>query len=86
MIDWYDPEARADLIERVGSERYNELWEKHRRLSTICRIGGHSIRAVRCRFGRIYMIENGDAIGFQTLGEAIKWCRANPIGEPPPVG
>lgn len=81
MIDWSDPQARAELIEEVGSERYNQLFEKHRRLSTICRIGGHGIRAVRTRFGRIYVIEDGDACGFATLGEAIRWCRNNPSGD-----
>ena len=47
IIDWDDPEARIDLIRRVGVARYNELLLAHQRASVIETVNGYDIRAVR---------------------------------------
>jgi len=81
-IDWSDPGAHAALIEQVGPQRYSEQFELDQRNRVIARVGGHPIRAVRSRFGgRLYMIDTADAIGFDSLAEAARWCRANPVRE-----
>jgi hypothetical protein len=81
MIDWNNPEQRAALTIEVGSERYDQLFEQHRRDSVIARCAGYAIRPWRTRFGVVYAIDGGEAVGFATLAEAEAWCTANPRTE-----
>jgi acyl dehydratase len=77
MIDWDDPEARARLIERIGGEAYNRAFEEHLRASVVEIAGGHGLRWVGSRFGRLVLIgDTGRA--FATLAEARSWAEANP--------
>jgi hypothetical protein len=43
IIDWDDPEARIDLICRVGVARYNGLMLAHQRASVIETVHGYDI-------------------------------------------
>lgn len=71
-MNWDDPEARAQLIESVGAEEYNRLFQKHYKNSVIETVNGHAIRAVLSqRFGRIYMVD-GINKGHSTLEGARK--------------
>jgi hypothetical protein len=79
-MDWDDPAARAELAERVGIDRYNELVAQFQRDSVLVTIHGHEIRARRsARFGTIYTVDHD--IGFASLETAKAWCRANPKGK-----
>jgi hypothetical protein len=77
-IDWDDPAARAALIERVGIEQYNALFEEHVQQSTVSTVAGHAIRPiVSVQSGRIFMV--GDTCtGFPTLAEAEAFARKHP--------
>jgi hypothetical protein len=77
-MNWYDPSARAQLIERVGSDEYNRLFEQHLADSVVARVAGYAIRPIGTRFGQLFQIDNADAVAFQTLAEAEAWCAANP--------
>lgn len=80
MIDWNKPEERARLIERVGPDRYNELFAEHRRQSIVSTAGGHEIYpVVSGRFGQIFMVSG--LTGFSTLAQAETWAHANPTEE-----
>ena len=68
-MNWDDPEQRLTLIERVGAERYNEMFAEHQKASTVAEVNGHAIRPVMTRFGRIYMVGGTDK-GFSTLEQA----------------
>ena len=62
IIDLDDPEARIDLIRRVGVARYNELLLAHQRASVIETVNGYDIRAVRTQsFGLIYVVDGLNA-------------------------
>lgn len=62
QIDWDDPAARADLIERVGPERYSQLPEEHMRRSTVAVFNGYPIRQVSSRFGRLFAVDGANKV------------------------
>jgi hypothetical protein len=78
-IDWDDPEARLDLICRVGVARYNELLLAHQRASVIETVHGYDIRAVRTQSnGLIYMVDGLNDAGSPTLEGARRMVAEAP--------
>jgi hypothetical protein len=77
-INWDDPEARFRLIERVGVDRYNELYAEYWRRSVVATVAGHEIRPVTSeRFGRLFVVgDTGRA--FSILPQAETYARKNP--------
>jgi len=55
-MDWDDPAARLALIEEVGPEEYNRRIKQHIEDSVVSRVGGHAIRPVNTRFGRLFSV------------------------------
>ena len=45
-MDWDDPEARLDLLCRIGPARYNALLRKHQRASVVAVVNGYPIGTV----------------------------------------
>lgn len=77
-MNWDDPSERAALIEKIGPEAYNEAMRKHREESVISTIGGHAIRPVGSRFGRLYMVgDTGTA--YPTQEKAEQHARDNAL-------
>jgi hypothetical protein len=73
IIDWDDPEARLDLISRVGVARYNELLLAHQRASVIETVNGYDIRTV----GLIYVVDGLNAES-QTIERARQMAAEAP--------
>jgi hypothetical protein len=76
-MNWDDPEARARLVEQVGVQEYNRLFEKYREASIVSVVNGYAIRPVRTRFGQLFLVD-GAGQAFFTLkeAEACAWtCR-----------
>ena len=76
-INWNDPEERARLIERVGVKAYNEAFAKHIEQSTVAIVAGHSIRPIRTRFGKVWLVGN-TGHGFSTREKAEIYAQAHP--------
>jgi hypothetical protein len=56
IIDWDDPEARLDLLCRIGPARYNALLRKHQRARVVATVNGYRIRPVVSeRFGTVFI-------------------------------
>lgn len=76
-MDWNDPAARARLIDRVGPAEYERLQKEHFKASTVDTVGGHSIRPVQSRFGRLFAVgQTGRA--FSTMDQARTYAQQNP--------
>jgi hypothetical protein len=76
-IDWDDFAARFRLAEQVGLHRYNGLYLEHRQRSVIAAVGGHEIRSVSTRFGRLFAV--GDSgWAFSTQAQAEAYARKHP--------
>lgn len=58
IINWSDPIARADLLERIGPEAYNREAAKHIEESTVAIVAGQKIRPVFSRFGTLYLADD----------------------------
>jgi hypothetical protein len=70
-IDWDDLATRFRIAEQVGLHRYNELYLEHRRHSVIAVVGGHEIRPISTRFGRLFAVgDTGWAFSAQAQAEA----------------
>jgi hypothetical protein len=76
-MNWNDPASRARLIEQVGHDEYHRLQQAHFIASTVETVCGHSIRPVRSRFGRLFMV-GATRKAFSTLAEAQTYARQNP--------
>ena len=76
VINWNDPEERARLSERIGTKAYNEAFAKHIKQSTVATVGGHSIRPVGSRFGRLWQVGNTGR-AFSTREKAEAYARDN---------
>jgi hypothetical protein len=77
-MDWDDPVARLALIERIGTQAYNDALAEHIRKTTLSTVGGHGIRAIRTRFGRLYQVMGTDK-AFRTKEQAEAYAAANPV-------
>jgi hypothetical protein len=79
-MDWDSPEARYELIQRVGITEYNRLILEHHEKSTVATVNGYRIRPVGTRFGRLFMID-GAAVAFQTLEQATAHAATLPTAK-----
>ena len=77
-MDWDNPADRLALIERIGTQAYNDALAEHHRRTTISTVGGHAIRAMRTRFGRLYHVIGTDK-AFRKLEQAEAYAAANPV-------
>jgi hypothetical protein len=68
-MNWNDPSARLDLVERVGTKEYNRLLEDHVRSTTKEVVNGWGIRPVQTRFGRLWQV-SGTANAYMDLETA----------------
>ena len=78
QINWDDPTARAALIERVGPKGYNEAFEKHVKDTTVNTVGGHAIRPIGTRFGRLFQVGNTGS-AFYKQEQAEEFAALNPV-------
>jgi hypothetical protein len=78
-MDWNDPAARDRLIEQVGLAEYNRLHAEQRNTSIIRVVNGHAIRAITCRFGRLYLI-GATGSAYNTMEEAERFAAAEQPG------
>jgi hypothetical protein len=76
-MNWDDPVARFNLIERVGPAEYERQHLQHCKNTTVSVVAGHSIRPVGSRFGRLFLVE-GTGKAFSTLTQAEEFAAANP--------
>ena len=75
-INWDDPAARAELIDRIGIEAYNEAQKDYISKSTVATVGGHAIRPVWTGFGRLFQVgDTGRA--FKKMTQAEDYARKN---------
>jgi len=80
MTDWNDPEDRARLIESIGAEAYNRVFERMRRQIVVSTVNGHAIFPVQhTRFGRLFQVNNTDR-AFSTQAEAEAFANEIPKG------
>ena len=77
-MDWDNPAERLALIERIGVKAYNEAHAEHIRQTTISTVGGHGIRAIRTKFGKLYQVI-GTKKAFRKLEEAEAYAAAHPV-------
>ena len=77
-MNWSDPEARFELLRRVGVEEYGRQHAAHFLASVIEVSGGHTLRRVNGgRFGALVGVGlSGRA--FSTVEEARAYALANP--------
>ena len=77
-MNWNDPADRLALVERIGIEEYNKAFEEYVKQTTVVTVGGHIIRPVGTRFGRLFQVgKTGKA--FTKLCDAEKYARENPV-------
>jgi hypothetical protein len=76
-IDWDDPAARAELIERVGVAEYERQLAEHWREATVVTINGYNIRTVKTRFGQLYAVAASNR-AFKKLTEARAYAKSLP--------
>jgi len=77
-MDWDNPAERLALIERIGTQAYNDALAEHLRQTTISTVSGRGIRTIRTKFGRLYQVM-GTGKAFRTLEEAKAYAAANPV-------
>lgn len=78
QINWDDPESRLRLIERVGPKGYNAAFEAHVKATTLETVGGHAIRPIGTRFGRLFQVGN-TGTAFATLEQAKEFAKSKPL-------
>jgi len=78
-MDWDDPIARYNLIEKVGPDAYNEAIRKHFRENVIDVVDGHEIRSVSAPpFGTLFSVGSTNK-AFRKLDEARTFAAENPL-------
>jgi hypothetical protein len=77
-MNWDNPEDRAALVQQIGVEAYNKAYENYIDESTVSIVGGHKIRPVNSRFGKLFNVGNTGR-AFQKQSEAEKYASENPI-------
>lgn len=71
-LSMFDPEFRADFIEKNGIEAYNAALREHLKHSTVAVVNGHAIRIVKTeRFGTLYAVV-GTNLAFPNIERATK--------------
>src|SRR5262245_51059476 len=76
-MDWNDPAARAELIQRVGRSEYMRLQEAHFAATTVAHENGYRIRSIKTRWGLAYIVD-GLGRGGYSLNEALEIARTAP--------
>ncbi len=76
-MNWGDPAARLELIERVGPDEYARRQQQHIKQSVIATVCGHEIRPVQTRFGRLHTV-GATGKAFKSRAEAETYARCNP--------
>lgn len=79
IIDWDDPTARFHLVERVGIQEYNRLFQENWERTIVSTVNGYDIRPVGSMFGRLFMI-CGTNQARSSLPDAEKYARSLPAG------
>jgi len=77
-MNWDDPSARAALAMRLGPDGYNKAFEAHLKESTVATVGGHAIRPIGTRFGRLFSV-GSTGTAFSTQAQAEEYARTNPL-------
>jgi hypothetical protein len=77
-MNWDDPQARLELIERVGIGEYNRLIGEYLRASVISTVNGHPVRRRASAYGPVYCV---GSVAFSTLDEAERHARQLTAGE-----
>jgi hypothetical protein len=72
-----DPTARAELIERVGPDRYNDALRAHLESITVVTGSGHAIRPTNTRFGRLFVV-GATGRAFPKQSDAEDFARQHP--------
>jgi hypothetical protein len=80
-INWDDPAARLDLVERIGVAAYSNAFLAHLAALSRLVVNGRAIRPVSSGFGTLYRIENIGKI-FATQAEAEAYARTQPETTP----
>lgn len=76
-INWDDPEARAELLQRIGPKAFNEAHEANRKASVIEVCNGHELRPVATSFGRLISV--GKTLkAFSTIEAARDFANSTP--------
>jgi len=76
-MNWDDPQARAELIGRVGPDEYNRLFSEHQRSTVIETVNGHDISPKNTPFGRLFAVGNTRR-AFKTLEQAKAFAGKEP--------
>jgi hypothetical protein len=75
-INWDDPAARLELIERVGADEYNRLHAEHMKRQTVATVNGYGIRKVNTPYGQLFAVDGTTTtMAFRTLDEAEAYAR-----------
>jgi hypothetical protein len=73
VMNWDDPVARAELIERVGADEYTRLLKAHRRATVAATVNGYTIRPVNTASGCLFAVD-GTGNAYATLDDACEYA------------
>jgi hypothetical protein len=76
-MNWDNPAARAELIERVGPDRYSDALQAHLESITVVTVAGHAIRPANTRFGRLFVV-GASGRAFPKQSDAEDFARQHP--------
>ena len=77
-MNWDDPVARLELIDRVGLDEYNRQIRAHISESVVATVNGHTIRPVNGgRWGRLFHVD-GTQRAFRTQAKAETFATSLP--------
>ena len=77
-MNWDDPAERLTLIEQIVPKEYNRRVQEHMDKSVVSRVGGHSIRPVNTRFGRLFQV-GSTGTAYNTQAAAEKYAAEHPV-------
>lgn len=75
-----DSLARFEYIEKHGPQMFNKAMAIFHEKQAVANVNGYRIRAVMCRWGRLYTID-GLNKAYTNLDDAKSVCRMSPKGE-----
>lgn len=78
-MNWNDPAARAELIERVGPDAYNESQAAHHAASVVSVVNGYKIMPIGSRFGHLFTVV-GTSTAYDTQAQAEDFARRQKPG------
>jgi hypothetical protein len=77
VMNWDDPVARAELVERIGADEYTRLFKAHRRTTVATTVNGHTIRPVNTAFACLFAVD-GTGNAYTTLDRACEYAGSLP--------